>query len=99
MEPARTYAYPIRVKAENKPRADKPSLWVARYHEPYFLLRELRQLRDVGHDPPRLIAREQLGRRLPARFILEIKVSQFLRGARLLCRERQRDAVRHWNFT
>ena len=33
---------------------------VARCHEPYFLLRELRQLGDIDRDAPRLIAREQI---------------------------------------
>ncbi|MGB9391773.1 MAG: hypothetical protein WCB70_17560, partial [Xanthobacteraceae bacterium] len=34
-----------------------------------------------GCDPPRLVAREQLGNRTPAGFILEINIRQLLAGA------------------
>jgi hypothetical protein len=36
------------------------------------------QLRDIERDPPRLVAREQLGRRSPARFILVIDIGDLL---------------------
>jgi len=39
---------------------------------------QLRQLGDIRRDPPRLIFREQLGRRSPARLVLEVDVSELL---------------------
>jgi hypothetical protein len=44
------------------------------------LPRQLRQLRRVGRNPPRLVFREQLGRRSPAGLILEIDNSQLFAG-------------------
>ena len=41
---------------------------------------QLRQLDDVGSDPPRLVPREQLGRRSPAGLLLEIGVRQRVPG-------------------
>ncbi len=42
------------------------------------LPQQLRQLGDVGRDPPRLVAGEQFGRRPPSRFILAIDESKCL---------------------
>jgi hypothetical protein len=39
---------------------------------------QLRQLGDVGSDAPRLVLREQLGRRAPAGLILEIDIGKRL---------------------
>jgi hypothetical protein len=39
---------------------------------------QLRQLRHVDRDPPRLVLREQLRRRSPPRFILKINVRELL---------------------
>jgi hypothetical protein len=39
---------------------------------------QLRQLGDVGRDPPRLIERHQLGRRSPAGFLLVIDEGELL---------------------
>ena len=39
------------------------------------------QLRDVGRNPPRLVLREQLGRRSSAGLLLEIDIRQLLPGA------------------
>jgi hypothetical protein len=36
------------------------------------------KLGDIRRDPPRLIFREQLGRRSPARLVLEVDVSELL---------------------
>ena len=38
----------------------------------------LRQLGDIGRDPPRLILGERLGRGAPARFVLVIDVSELM---------------------
>jgi hypothetical protein len=38
----------------------------------------LRQLGDIGRNPPRLILGEQLGGRAPTRLLLEIDVSELL---------------------
>jgi len=45
------------------------------------LPQQLRQLGDIAGDPPRLIFREQLGGRSPARLILEIDIRKLLPGA------------------
>jgi hypothetical protein len=42
------------------------------------MTQQLRQLGDIRRDPPRLIFREQLGRRSPARLVLEVDVSELL---------------------
>jgi hypothetical protein len=39
---------------------------------------KLRQLRDIGRDPPRLVFAEQLGGRSPAGLILEINIGELL---------------------
>ena len=45
------------------------------------LLQQLRQLGDIRRDPPRLIFREQFGRRASAGLILEIDAREFLPGS------------------
>jgi hypothetical protein len=42
---------------------------------------QLRQLRDIGRDPPRLVFREHLGRRSPPRFFLVIDIGKLLAAA------------------
>jgi hypothetical protein len=39
---------------------------------------QLRQLGDIRRDPPRLIFRELIGRRSPARLVLQVDVSELL---------------------
>jgi hypothetical protein len=41
-------------------------------------LQQLRHLRNIRRDPPRLVVGEQLGGRSPAGFILEIDISERL---------------------
>jgi hypothetical protein len=41
------------------------------------LAQQLRQLGDIGRDPPRLILAEQLGRQPPPRLILEIETASW----------------------
>jgi hypothetical protein len=52
-------------------------------HRRSGLAQQLWQLRDIGRDPPRLVAGEQLGRRSPARLLLVVHGSKLLAGAAL----------------
>jgi hypothetical protein len=47
-----------------------PFIWIIR--------QQLRQLGDVRRNPSRLVFGEQLGRRAPPRFILEIDIGKLL---------------------
>jgi hypothetical protein len=46
-----------------------------------LLLQQIRQLGDVGRNPPRLILAEQLGRRSPPRLLLEMDIGKPLPSA------------------
>ena len=65
----------LRLMSALPPKADiEPARVVPSAHQ-------LRQLGDIRRDPSRLVFCEQLGRRSPARLILEIDISQLLFGA------------------
>jgi hypothetical protein len=68
---------------ENGPRfaACEPPACGSDYASGLRRAHQPRQLGDVGRDPPRLVAGEQLGRRSPARLVLEIDAGEFLPAA------------------
>jgi len=67
--PRRESGQPANLRSVGRPRVNDPR-WTRR------LCDELRQLGDVGSDPPRLVPSEQLCRRAPAGLLLEIDVSE-----------------------